>query len=70
MDGVTDLTLFIILALFAIQFILANIALVKLLRATNGKKPKILWHIIILVLFIIGPIAYIIVETRKNKDNE
>lgn len=69
-DGISDFTLFTVFAVFVIQFVLANISIIHLLKNKKPLMPQVVWHIIIIVFFIIGPIAYNIVERRKNNDNK
>ncbi|WP_042477903.1 PLDc N-terminal domain-containing protein [Bacillus ndiopicus] len=66
MNGFEQVPWALIAPVLVIQFILAIVALVDLKRihATNG--PKWLWVIIILLMGIIGPIAYFIIGRRQS----
>jgi len=56
----------LIAPLILIQFILAVIALIDLLRGRETLGPKWVWVLIILFITTIGPIIYFIFGRKRN----
>jgi len=65
----TDITniILLLLPLLILQFGLMIYTLVKAIKQTHFKYlSKVLWIIIIIVINIIGPIMYLILENENN----
>lgn len=62
-----------LVAILIIQYCLALYALMRLFKTKPNKLNSVLWNIIIVLLIIIGPVLYIIIEGQakdKPLDNK
>jgi hypothetical protein len=56
----------IILPVIIIQLILMAVALVDLKKSERVNGPKLMWVFIIIVVNLLGPVAYFIFGRRNN----
>lgn len=61
------LILIILAFVLVIQYALAVVALTKLFTLKPSKTKSIAWNIFIMIVFIIGPIAFLIYYKTKTK---
>jgi len=58
--------IFPLIAVMVIQYILALFALFKLFQRKPRKLNALIWNIIIVLLIIIGPLIYLIIERPEK----
>lgn len=56
----------LVMPLIIIQVLLMVVALIDLVRIHETKGPKWLWTILIVVVSILGPIAYFIIGRKQQ----
>lgn len=56
-----------IIAVLVIHYPLAMIAVMRLLKYKNKFLPLVVWHIMVQLLFIIGPIVCILVHPKTSE---
>ncbi|GIP18493.1 negative regulatory protein YxlE [Paenibacillus montaniterrae] len=56
----------LVMPLIIIQVLLMVVALIDLVRIHETKGPKWLWAILIVVVSILGPIAYFIIGRKQQ----
>lgn len=56
----------LVMPLIIIQVLLAVVALIDLVRINETKGPKWLWAILIVVVSMLGPIAYFIIGRKQQ----
>lgn len=53
-----------------VQYFLAIFTLMKLFKNKPNKLNSIIWNLIIVLIIILGPILYLIIERPNNKQNK
>ena len=56
-----------IVAVLIIHYPLAMIAVMRLLKYKNKFLPLVVWHIIVQIVFVIGPIICILVHPKTSE---
>jgi amino acid transporter len=54
-------------AVLIVQYVLALVALMKLFNNRPNKLNSLLWNLIIVLIIIIGPLVYLIIESPPKK---
>ena len=65
MEALESIPWGLILPLLIIQFILLIVAIIDLIRVPETSGPKWMWAVIIVIVNIVGPIAYFIFGRRQ-----
>jgi len=65
MDVLASIPWGLILPILVIQLILLIVAIIDLIRVPQTNGPKWMWAIIIIIVNIIGPIAYFIFGRKQ-----
>jgi len=65
MEALESIPWGLILPLLIIQFILLIVAIIDLIRVPETNGPKWMWAVIIVIVNIVGPIAYFIFGRRQ-----
>ena len=65
MEALESIPWGLILPVLIIQFILLIVAIIDLIRVPETNGPKWMWAVIIVIVNIVGPIAYFIFGRRQ-----